>query len=430
MQRGRHRRYGSSLGRRFDLLWLGQAVSQLGDQLAYLTVPLFVLHLNRGRNFDFAFAYALETGPALLVGAVGGVLLDRIRMRWAMIVADVLRAGAFLVLAWTALHPPDAGTAVGVVFVVAFAVGLCSAFFGSALLALLPALVESRGLASANGRIATTQQTAIAVGPLLAGYLYATVGATPAFLFNAATFVVSAITLLAVGRVPRAQAARRTGILNEAVNGLLYLWNELRLRASTIAAAVANFVMGFLEATFVVLAANLNATTDWEKGVLLAVFGMGGIAGAAVASIVARFIGLGKTMVLGLALAGIDFLGAFRTTYGAATLSFFFAAAFGLALVNVPLATIRQIYTPAVMLGRVMAASRAVGYVTLPLGALLGAALADQRVAALDYMTVARAAPIILIITAGTLVFTPIWSATFGPAARRRSRRSVRIVDG
>ncbi|HSL25696.1 MAG TPA: hypothetical protein VLA54_05375, partial [Acidimicrobiia bacterium] len=88
----------------------------------------------------------------------------------------------------------------------------------------------------------------------------------------------------------------------------------------------------------------------------------------------------------------------------------------GISLVNVPLATIRQSYTPTAMLGRVITAARTIGWSTLPMGALLGSALADST----NYADVAAATPLLLIATAGWLVFTPIWSDTLGRVRGRR----------
>jgi hypothetical protein len=80
------------------------------------------------------------------------------------------------------------------------------------------------------------------------------------------------------------------------------------------------------------------------------------------------------------------------------------------------LATIRQTYTPAPMLGRVISAARTIGWSTLPIGALLGTALADNA----GYRQVAQAAPLLLVVTAIGLLFTPIWSQTFGERVGRR----------
>jgi hypothetical protein len=94
----------------------------------------------------------------------------------------------------------------------------------------------------------------------------------------------------------------------------------------------------------------------------------------------------------------------------------------GISLINVPLVTIRQSYTPTAMLGRVITAARTIGWSTLPLGSLVGAALADAN----SYLTVARFTPAILIVVALWLTVTPIWSDTGGPHRGRRLATSDR----
>ncbi|MDP9143889.1 MAG: hypothetical protein M3N43_04195, partial [Actinomycetota bacterium] len=85
---------------------------------------------------------------------------------------------------------------------------------------------------------------------------------------------------------------------------------------------------------------------------------------------------------------------------------------FGVSLINVPLATIRQNYAKDSMLGRVISVSRAVGWATLPIGALVGGWLADTEE---TLIVVARTFPILLVLTALWLFTTIVWSDTFGP---------------
>jgi hypothetical protein len=90
--------------------------------------------------------------------------------------------------------------------------------------------------------------------------------------------------------------------------------------------------------------------------------------------------------------------------------------------VNVPLATIRQHYASEAMLGRVITASRAIGWATLPLGALIGAWLGDSET---TYPWVARLFPILLLGTALWLYTTVIWSDTFGPSEETADEPNV-----
>lgn len=121
-------------------------------------------------------------------------------------------------------------------------------------------------------------------------------------------------------------------------------------------------------------------------------------------------------MTIGMIMFGGGFLVTVQTEFGFSVLVLLFIMFVGISLVNVPLATIRQSYTPEAMMGRVITAARTIGWSTLPIGALVGAAIADGT----DYQLVAQATPLILIVTGVWLVFTPIWSDPLGVARGKR----------
>ena len=411
--RGRHR-LDSGLGPRFRALFWGQALSQVGDYVAYLTIPLFMIQLSDA-SVDLALTYVLEILPGVVFGLLGGVLLDRLPLRSVMIAADLARAAAFFVLGSIALSPdPDTKT---VVFLMAFLIGTFASVFQNGLQSLIPALVRSERLSVANGRIAASQQVALVLGPLLAGAMAATVGVAPGLFLNGLTFIVSAASVWFVGSVPvRIPRADRGNYLEEAMHGVRYLFSEPHLRASTIAAASANGAVGFLESTFVVLGTRVVGAGEAQLGIMFMALGLGGIVGALIASHVGRLIGLGRTMTIGMMMFGGGFLVTVRTAFGFSVLVLLFIMFVGISLVNVPLATIRQSYTPEAMMGRVITAARTIGWSTLPIGALVGAAIADGT----NYRLVAQATPLILIVTGVWLVFTPIWSDPLGAARGKR----------
>lgn len=392
------------LSRGFNLLWFGQAVSQLGDYIAYLTIPLFIQTLVDS-TVQFGIAYALETFPTLLFGFFGGVLIDRVRRRSVMITADVVRAGAFFFLAYVAGRP-DAGIAV--VYVISFLVGTFATAFSNAMYAFIPSLVDGSQLAAANSRIAASQQVATAMGPLLAGAMAQSLGAGPGFFLNGATFLVSAASILFIGSSVEAAPAPRRNIFTEAKEGLAFLWNEARLRWSTIAAAVANFVVGFIESTLVVLATVVLGTqTEGQIGFLFSLMGVGGIAGALIAPRISAIFGLGRAMTIGFFIKGLSLLLLVNSRFGLAAFVAMFTWFVGLSVLNVPIHTMRQTYTPPELLGRVITGARAIGWGTLPIGALLGTFAADQT----DYARLAKISPWIVLAMATLLLFTPLWSA-------------------
>ncbi|MDA2979821.1 MAG: hypothetical protein O3B42_08705 [Actinomycetota bacterium] len=80
----------------------GQSVSLLGDYIAFFTLPYFMLSL-RGRAVDLGLTAFAETLPMLLFGLAAGVFLDRMRrLGRALIIADLVRSGAFAFLAFVA----------------------------------------------------------------------------------------------------------------------------------------------------------------------------------------------------------------------------------------------------------------------------------------------------------------------------------------
>jgi MFS family permease len=405
-----------SLGPRYQALWVGQTISQFGTYIAVITIPLLVLYLQEAAGqtetaaLDFAIAYALETAPTLLVGLVGGVLLDRVHLRPVMIATDLLRACAFFYLA---AQFPNYG--VGTVFVMAFVVGSLTTLFDGALYAMIPALVPKERLSEANSFVTASIQAMFAFGPLVGGILAAVFAGPQVGLFvNGVTFVISAWTLKYVGRVAHhGEREPRKSWWQEFLVGIKHIWNEPRLRISTISAAIPNFVMGFIEATLVVVATVvLGAESETEIGILYFSMGLGGLIGALVAPRITRLLGLGKSMTSGLAFSGVALLAFMFTNYGIVAMALMFAFMFGVSVINIPLATIRQIYAGEKMLGRVITAARAIGWATLPLGALLGGWLGNTET---TYPWVARLFPLVLIGCALWLFSTVIWTDTFGP---------------
>lgn len=419
-----------SLGPRYTALWVGQTVSQFGTYIALLTVLFLVDHIHQatgtGGNIDFSITYALETAPTLLVGLVAGVLLDRWHLRPIMITADLIRASIFFYLA------ANLGNyGLGTVFAMAFLIGSMTTLFDGAMYSVIPALVPREKLSDANAFVAASQQANFAIGPAVAGALaWVSEGPELGLFINGLTFVISAVSLHWVGRVAHHgdPLVRQATFIKEAINGLRYLWSQPRLRITTIASAIPNFVIGFVEATFIVLAfVVLRARTELDVGILLGALGVGGVIGALVAPSITRRLGLGRTLVAGMGFAGIGLFAVMFTTYGVLALALQVGWMVGISVINIPLATIRQHYASDAMLGRVITASRAIGWATLPLGALVGGWLGNTEAA---YPWVARTFPILLMGTALWLYTTVVWSDTYGPGFDAPPVSSQGAVEG
>lgn len=405
------------------IVW-GQAISLLGDYVAYVTMPLFIVHLT-GRGLDLGLTAAAETLPTLLFGFTAGVYLDRFKIKPILIAADFLRAAAFVLLAFGAATD----TALPwMVFLAAFVVGSLATFFNSGLEALLPSVIPEDHLVIVNSHLALARTTAFALGPALGGILISIGGGfSVAFLVNAATFVVSAAFLMGVRPRERSHIEQGEPFWTSFRSGIVFLFNHPQLRWVTIGAAVANLVFAPLEALLPLYVPEYLGTSFTPPSFLEFLFADAALVGlfiglqAAVGSAlifmgprIAKRAHLGRMFAFGLLLFGSGFIlmvvsGSF---WG------FIPAGLGIGGVgfaNIAIVTMRQRLAPPAMLGRVVAASRTISWSLIPIGAAMGGALADLVGLTPVYIVGAGG----VIVTALAVMRTEVWSGDrVGSAAR------------
>jgi hypothetical protein len=264
--------------RKFALLFGGNAVSLAGDQVQLVALAVLVLDLT-GSTAVLGAVLGAQAVPRAVLMLVGGVAADRFHPRTVMLGANVVQG--LLVLALTAV------LAVGRLaewhlYAYALASGIALAFSIPAAQALVPALVPTGQLRSANALTSLNFNLASSVFPPLAGVLVARAGSVPAFAFNALSFFVAAGAVLAIGgeRVP---ALRTGGAIAQLREGIAVARADRVVWAAIVAATV--FSLGFGGATLVGLPAlatlELDAGTE-GLGVLLGAAGIGAILGSVV----------------------------------------------------------------------------------------------------------------------------------------------------
>ncbi len=394
---------------------IGQAISQFGDYIAYVSLPLFVVELT-GRGLDLGLTSAAESLPALLFGVTAGVLLDRTRIKRVLIVADLVRAAAFGLLA---LGTASGAVSTWVVFLTAFLAGSMATFFDSGLQAILPHVVGPDELVHVNSTLSFAGTLAWSLGPAVGGVLVSQFGGFGvAFGFDAVTFLVSA-AFLSVVRVHTHAVARQRERFGAALrSGLRFLFANRHLRWATLGAAVINLVFAPLEALLFLLipdrlsgGVTVPSFLDFlflnqaEVGLFLALqAGLGSI-GVIMAPRIAKRMHLGRMFLAGTALMGLGF-GAMASMHSFVAVLPAAVAVTGLGWTNVAVATMRQRIAPAAMLGRVVAASRTIAWALIPVGAVVGGSLAD----AVGLLPVYMVGAAMAVATTVLLALTPLWN--------------------
>ncbi|MGI8760459.1 MAG: MFS transporter [Jatrophihabitantaceae bacterium] len=186
--------------REFGLLWVADAQSLLGDQLA--RVALSVLVYDRtGSGLATASVYALSFLPALLGSLLLGPLADRLPRRALLVGGDLIRAALLAVMALPHVPVP----ALAALLVAAVLVGAPWKAAESAL--VVDILAREDYVVGAGLRTATAQAMQL-LGFALGGIAVAAVGVRPALALDAATFLVSAL-VIRIGVQARPPARRR-----------------------------------------------------------------------------------------------------------------------------------------------------------------------------------------------------------------------------
>lgn len=268
--------------RSFRLIWMGQLLSQFGN--VFLEVAALWLLQLRSPSY-LAAAGAVMLAPAILA-ALGGALVDHFGPRRLMILTDVFRTlGVGLMVLLVAVHP--AGTPLFLLV----ALGLTSlggALFSPGEGVLIPLVVDDDRLASANGLMQSTGQSAATVGYALGGAALLTVGTTLILGFDAFTYAVSALTILLIPapmrRGPKARGGApplSLGALREgyaALRGLTWFLRLVPILVALNALVNGAFIMlpywvhHHLGATAVVYGALI---ASWTGGQLIGSFTAG-----------------------------------------------------------------------------------------------------------------------------------------------------------
>lgn len=153
--------------RDFAALWVGQTISGVGDWLVVgLLIPL-VTQLSNGSSMAVAGIMIAKIIPSLVLGSVLGVVVDRFDRRKLMIACDLINGVMCLGLLFIYSVPPLA--ALALVYSITFLMEICNLLMVPAKNALIPALVDERDLAAANGLSYTTQQASMLIGLLASG---------------------------------------------------------------------------------------------------------------------------------------------------------------------------------------------------------------------------------------------------------------------
>lgn len=364
------------LARGFAVLWSANALSNVADGIAFVSMPLLAASMTDDPRLvaGLATLYALVR---LFVALPIGVWVDRVDRRTLMVSANLLRGGALVGLALTV----QLGVSSLVVLYATMAVvGTLESVADSAAVAIVPSLVGRDHLDTANGRIAAAQLVADELaGPPLGGFLFALAAAAPVYAMGGLWALAGLVAVaLPVRRSSTTRAdgpSTRPSVFAEARDGIVWLARHRVVGSLALVGALAS-VGYMLPFSILVLLADARLGLDGTGyGLLLASSALGGLLGSVLAPRVRRRLGYRWTIVASLLLATLTLTGLALTRsplVAGVLLALYILHAVVWSICAVSL---RQRLVPDELLGRVGGAARVLGLLGLAVGSLLGGVL-------------------------------------------------------
>ncbi|KRE43369.1 MFS transporter [Knoellia sp. Soil729] len=365
--------------RRFATYWAGQGISQFGDRITELALPLIAVTTLHASAPTLGLLTAAVWAPNILSLFIGSWVDHQLRKKRLLVLADVLRAVVLLSLPlahWFGV------VTMGQLVAVALVAGLGQVLYQTAYPSFFVSLVRRDQFVEANGLLSSTRSVSFVGGPAVAGGLIQAFTAPVALVLDALSFLVSALLIGRVRVADRPVEEPKDGLLSRAREGMRLVLRHPYLRASLACVTTINFFTFVAAALLILFASRELGLSAGAIGLALGIGATGGVLGAVLAGRVTRWLGVGRTICVGavlfcapfalLPLAGgplwmrMGVLGVVELMSG-----------FGVMLLDVPLNALQTAVTPDEIRSRVVGAFSSMNYGIRPVGAVLGGLLGE-----------------------------------------------------
>lgn len=364
--------------RLFVRFWAGHSVSQLGDRISELALPLIAVGVLHASANQVAWLTALIWAPNVFAVVLGAWIDRRVRKRRLMVLADLVRACLLSTLPIAYLLN---AVTVGQLYAVAALTGAAAVLFNTAYPPFFVRLVPRSSYVDANSKLSISRSASYVAGPALAGALVQALTAPVAIVADALSFLASAAL---VGSIPLDEPPTASSdetapsLLRRTREGLGFVVRHRILRASLGCAMTVNF-FSFIPSSGLIV---LFATRDLglSAGIIGLAFGIGAtgaVIGAVTAPKISRRIGVGRSVAVGAVLFPAPFAiiasasgptWAHALALGGAE----FLSGIGVMLFDVNLNSLEAAVIPDHTRSRVAGVYGTVNYGVRPLGAVIG----------------------------------------------------------
>ncbi len=357
--------------------FVASGVSNIGDGMVHAAAPLLTLSLTSDERLIAGVSFSSMV-PWLVLSLPAGVYIDRFDRRKLMVIANIIRAILFGMIAISAAV---GSLSIWTFMVILIGVGCCEVIFDMSAQAFLPQIVPEHLLEKANGRLSSLELiTNTFIGLPLGAWAFVAAVGVP-FGVDAASFALAA-ALVASIRIPKKDAPRASAesqkptFMADLKEGLAWLWKNRLIRTLAIMLGITNMTSMFGDAIFVKYAADELGVTGRAYGFLLALTAIGSILGGLLGDRIAKKLGVAQSIIYSYFVFG--FVGIIYFFFPYVWAIAIAASLMGLAGTtwNVVTVSLRQRVIPSELFGRVNSVYRFIGTGSIGIGALIGGQIA------------------------------------------------------
>ncbi|WP_026477516.1 MFS transporter [Alkaliphilus transvaalensis] len=372
------------LNTNFTLFLLGRMVSDIGNSVQMMIMPLYIIDIGGSATTIGLFSF-LSLLPALIIYPFAGVIGDRMNRKMIMVVTDWISAGVILALGlisyWRFMSIP-------LLLIVQAVISLLNGLFEPATRGMLPQLVDKEELTGCNSIVASMRSLSIMMGPVIGTILYAKFGITMVFMINGISFLLSGASEMMIQYIhvkpKRTEGAQ--GIVNDLMEGIQFIMKNRITRYMCYFFLVIYSVVQPIFSVILPLFFKINLQySDTQYGYLQTIIILGSLVGSVVVGVwfgkeerITKPFTIGSGLLLGTMLLfsillfpkSLDILGNDTMIYLVVL-----AGALGLfslanIVISVPVQTYIQRETPDEYMSRVFSLVSMISRGGMPLGAL------------------------------------------------------------
>lgn len=371
----------AGLSRDFQLFWVGNTVSLLGDRISFLVVPAVVVFLLGGSAFDVGLVSTAQYLAIPVLSLVAGALADRWDLRRMLIGCDLVRFAAIAAIPvayWFGF------LRIPLLFGLVVVVSVATVFFAIGYMPAIAATVAQPELVRANARMEGSRTVTELGGPAVAGGLYQLLGVA-ALLVDAATYLTSAVAVRAMrpfgeraSRAATGAAAVGRTVLARSRAGMRRNWSDPILRRSTAGTLLANIGGPIFVTQMPVLAYQGLGLSAGAFGIVLSGGAGGAVLGAVTATRVNHRIGSGRMLGLSMVCHSASGLGILAAPqFPAAVVLALTLSAYGFffSWYNINSASVRQARVPMREQTIIHGAYRTITWGVIPISTFSGGAI-------------------------------------------------------